>query len=192
MTQRRIYQNDFPYFVTFRTSEGAPFFENTEYAESLSRTIFQAGNMKGHNILSFQIMPDHVHVLVHQATAGAETRGGNNPQAHLSAGARGDKHASAATESRARVYDISQFMYSMKSFFVHQMRDEYGVADQSGKNVFIRKLSTRQNTWKQSCIILKTIRSRRNCRTNITARHFSISIGRRFGYYSNDHINMYD
>lgn len=63
MTQRRIYQDEYPYFVTFRTKESQPIFEDTEYAKAFSEIMFNAGQLKGWHILAYQIMPEHVHVL---------------------------------------------------------------------------------------------------------------------------------
>ena len=63
MIQRRIYQNEFPYFVTFRTREGYPLFDKTEYAELLSQIMFNACALKRFDLLAYQIMLDHVHLL---------------------------------------------------------------------------------------------------------------------------------
>ena len=63
MTQRRIYQDEYPYFVTFRTKENSLIFEETKYAELLSKIMLNSGKLKGYNILSYQIMPDHAHLL---------------------------------------------------------------------------------------------------------------------------------
>jgi REP element-mobilizing transposase RayT len=68
MTQRRIYQDEYPYFVTFNTLGGEPWFEEEKYAELLARIIFETGEMKGYKILSYQIMPNHVHLLVGKRT----------------------------------------------------------------------------------------------------------------------------
>lgn len=68
MTQRRIYQDECPYFVTFRTIAHIPFFEKTEYAKLFSDIIFNAGWLKKYRIISYQIMPDHVHLLVYKNT----------------------------------------------------------------------------------------------------------------------------
>lgn len=65
MTQRRIYQEEYPYFVTFRTCEGCPLFEDGKMAEWMAGYINNAGALKHHEILAYQIMPDHIHVLVH-------------------------------------------------------------------------------------------------------------------------------
>lgn len=66
MTQRRIYQEEYPYFVTFCTREGLRLFEELKYAEWLSRDIFVSTRLKYFNVLAYQIMPDHVHLLVWQ------------------------------------------------------------------------------------------------------------------------------
>lgn len=63
MTQRRIYQDECPYFVTFRTKESQPIFEDARLAKSFAVTMFNAGQLKGWHILAYQIMPEHVHVL---------------------------------------------------------------------------------------------------------------------------------
>ena len=129
MTQRRIYQTEYPYFVTFRTSGDNPFFEETKHAASLSRIIFQAGKLKGYDILSYQIMPDHVHLLIHKM-----------PQAHLSVGARGFLNVSAGAETRARGYNISQFMYSVKSYFIRQIRDKDEIMDSIWQKRFYTRI----------------------------------------------------
>jgi REP element-mobilizing transposase RayT len=64
MTQRRIYQDEYPYFVTFRVAESQPLFEDEKMAEQLSEIILNAGRLKRYEILAYQIMPEHVHVLV--------------------------------------------------------------------------------------------------------------------------------
>lgn len=63
MTQRRIYQDEYPYFITFRTREDVPLFDNDEMAEMLAGVMFKAGELKRYDILAYQIMPDHVHLL---------------------------------------------------------------------------------------------------------------------------------
>lgn len=142
MTQRRIYQSEYPYSVTFRTCSGISHFERTECAALLSRIMFRTGERKGYDILAYQIMPDHVHLAVLQ-----------RPPARLSAGALGSrltgtmypiasipKHPSAATESRARGENISQFMYTLKSYFVHRMRESFNVTDPIWQKRFYAKI----------------------------------------------------
>jgi len=64
MTQRRIYQNDYPYFITFRIRDNFPLFEDKKMAELLADIMVKAGQLKGFYVLAYQIMPDHVHLLV--------------------------------------------------------------------------------------------------------------------------------
>jgi len=78
MTQRRIYQDEFPYFVTFRMKEGFRLFEEEKYAELLARIIFKTCKIKKYDCLAFQVMPDHVHILIfnqyHRARAAVPAR----------------------------------------------------------------------------------------------------------------------
>ena len=68
MTQRRIYQDEYPYFVTFLTREGYPLFERTKYVELLSKETFVSAQIKRFDVLSYQIMLDHVHILTCKRT----------------------------------------------------------------------------------------------------------------------------
>ncbi|MFA6588245.1 MAG: transposase [Patescibacteria group bacterium] len=63
MTQRRIYQDEFPYFVTFRTLDSQPLFEDEKMAELFRRELFVSAKIKHFDIFAYQIMPDHIHVL---------------------------------------------------------------------------------------------------------------------------------
>jgi len=63
VTQRRIYQEEFPYFITFRTMEGYPLFEKSKYAALLSHVLFRSCAMKKYVLYAYCIMPDHVHLL---------------------------------------------------------------------------------------------------------------------------------
>lgn len=65
MTQRRIYQEEYPYFITFRTIEGYPLFNKTKYVALLACVILKTGRLKQYDILAWQIMPDHVHILAY-------------------------------------------------------------------------------------------------------------------------------
>lgn len=64
MTQRRIYQDEFPYFATTKTKEGIWFFDRTKCAKLLSNIIFQACRLKKCILYAYCIMPDHLHLLV--------------------------------------------------------------------------------------------------------------------------------
>ncbi|MBU0598405.1 transposase, partial [Patescibacteria group bacterium] len=117
MTQRRIYQNEYPYFITFRTQEGCPLFEETKHAKLLSKIIFRTGQMKRFGILSYQIMPDHVHILTMSAGRDTRARGGNNPlPTRVSVPAVGGNQNT-----------ISDFIYTLKSYFYNQIRSQYNV-----------------------------------------------------------------
>jgi len=120
MTQRRVYQNEYPYFVTFRTKEGYPLFEEVKYARLISRVILGTCKIKCYDVLSYQIMPDHVHILVNKI----------NPQAQPAVAARPSKwHATAGTAARVRgeCFTVSDLMHGIKSFYCDQIRDQYGI-----------------------------------------------------------------
>jgi len=117
MTQRRILQNEFPYFVTFRTQEGYPLFDKTKYAELLSKVIFKTSLIKRYDVLAYQIMPDHVHLLTY-----------NKFRAHPAVGALRSKMGSAGTAARARrILNISKLIHGIKSFYYSQISDQYDI-----------------------------------------------------------------
>ncbi|MFH1207185.1 MAG: transposase [Patescibacteria group bacterium] len=148
MTQRRIYQNECPYFVTFRTRVGFGLFEDEKMAELLSEIMFNAGRLKRFGILAYQIMPDHVHVLVQRmdGNAGAvwsPIAGADLPAARLrQAGTRDsltdERHSIAlppqvsapavtTKPTPTKEYTISQFMYCIKSYFIKRIRVQYAI-----------------------------------------------------------------
>jgi len=115
MTQRRIYQEEYPYFVTFRTKEGYPLFEKIKYAELLLKVIFKTSSMKKYDVLAYQIMPDHLHLLVYSQL-----------RAHPAVGALvSKKHTTAGTAARVRrrYFNVSDLMHGIKSYYCDQMRD---------------------------------------------------------------------
>jgi len=117
MTQRRIYQDEYPYFVTFNTKEGSPIFEETKYAKLLSDIIINTGRLKRFDILVYQIMPEHVHLMVWRgAIAGAEAH--DMPRAQPSAVAIGNAAAGKT---------ISDLMHGIKSFYCKTIRDKYRI-----------------------------------------------------------------
>ncbi len=84
MTQRRIYQCAFPYFVTFNVLDRDWIFEDNQKAEMLHEIILNAGHLKNHLVYQFCIMPDHVHILcqtpyVSRGFTGDPSRGLENP-----------------------------------------------------------------------------------------------------------------
>ncbi|MFZ6035880.1 MAG: transposase [Patescibacteria group bacterium] len=132
MTQRRIYQVEYPYFVTFRTREGFRVFEERARAALLVRIMRQTCRMKGYNLLGWQIMLDHVHILIHQLgtapTAGCGGRNDNIPRAHPAVGAR-LHHAKrcAGTAARARRFSISDLLHGIKSYYCKELRTHHNI-----------------------------------------------------------------
>jgi REP element-mobilizing transposase RayT len=64
MTQRRIYQEEYPYFITTNTLGRHNLFENTYFAAELYNTILKVCRKLHYPIYSFCIMPDHLHLLL--------------------------------------------------------------------------------------------------------------------------------
>jgi len=125
MTQRRIYQNEYPYFVTFRTRGSFVLFEDVEMARLLAGVVFNAGRLKRFDILAYQIMPDHMHMLVNkilkaQASLPALVRFNGCPHSNI--------QTSAPTEGCARGnFNISQFVHTIKSYYCDQIRDQHDI-----------------------------------------------------------------
>jgi REP element-mobilizing transposase RayT len=118
MTQRRIYQEEFPYFVTLRTQDGYSLFEDEKMAGLLSEIIFNAGRLKQYDILAYQIMPDHVHVLIYN----------QYPRAQASLPAIVYLNDCAPAEGCARRdFNVSQLIHSIKSYYCDQIRDKYRI-----------------------------------------------------------------
>ena len=148
MKQRRIYQSEYPYFVTFRTKDNYPLFDELKYTALMSKVIFNSCNIKYFDVLSYQIMPDHVHLLTqnhkidrtmlnNSAPAERCARGQSNGFNHIitervSVPAMGPKTVPAMgpktvpAMSRA-ICNISQLIYTIKSFFYHELRDQYKI-----------------------------------------------------------------
>ena len=64
MTQRIIFQNQYPYFITTNIKNGYYLFKNEKYAYLLSGIILSVATLKDTNLLSYIIMPNHVHLLI--------------------------------------------------------------------------------------------------------------------------------
>ena len=131
MSQRRIYQDEFPYFVTTKTKEGVWFFDETKCAKLLSDIILQACQLKKHILYAYCIMPDHLHVLVGE-DVGSHF---DNPTAPTERCA-GVEFEDFPTPNPARVsvpavgdgqYNISQLMYAIKSYFINELRKRYNI-----------------------------------------------------------------
>ena len=64
MTQRIIYPNEFPYFVTVNVGNKAPLFKDKNTAKILSVSICEACKMKEAIVYCYCILPNHLHLLV--------------------------------------------------------------------------------------------------------------------------------
>ncbi|MFH1366385.1 MAG: hypothetical protein ABIH38_00145 [Patescibacteria group bacterium] len=79
MTQRRIYQNEFPYFITTNIRERFWFFDNKEYTLLFYKIVIKACKKKDFILYAFGILADHVHLLVKKRDiAGRDTRAVNS------------------------------------------------------------------------------------------------------------------
>lgn len=127
MTQRRIHQSEYPYFVTFRTRADLWLFDDIEYAEILRKIMINAGRLKRFDILAYQIMPDHVHILVKQNTFASVAASIHIPRTRASAPAIGGVGVSAPRDGCARGENVSQFMHCVKSYFAAEIRNRFGI-----------------------------------------------------------------
>lgn len=122
MTQRRIYQNEYPYFVTTNTQKGEWVFDDISMADILSSVIFNAARMKGFIVVSYQIMPNHLHLLVVN----------KNLVAHLpaqpSAVAMDSSKQNAIAGAEACAWgNITQLMHSIKSFYHTEIKTKFRI-----------------------------------------------------------------
>jgi REP element-mobilizing transposase RayT len=130
MTQRRILQNEFPYSITIRTRNNRLHFDTDKHAEILSAIIFISGKIKQYDIIAYQIMPDHVHVCVYASMMSATTKSCARSPASVSAPTLG-VHApeSGIIGQRANAHNISQLVYTIKSYYLKRIRNEMGIID---------------------------------------------------------------
>lgn len=143
MTQRRIYQFDYPYFITFRIMEGYPLFNKTKYARLLAREIFVSANIKHFDVLSYQIMPDHVHLLTCKTDRTLE-----NVRSVAGVWSEFKKHDSLVSErtfSKVRSHNGVRLNNNMRS-----NKKSYTISDlmQSIKGNFSRKIH-HGNIWQK-------------------------------------------
>ena len=133
MTQRRIYQEEYPYFVTFRTKQGYSLFEDAEMAVLLVDIMFNAGTLKQYDILAYQIMPEHVHVLVYQKNVDNIHRAQASLPALLCLDGRAPTPACLLSQTAGREgcarrnFNISQLVHAIKSYFCDAIRDHYNI-----------------------------------------------------------------
>jgi REP element-mobilizing transposase RayT len=83
--------------------------------------------MKRYDVLAFQIMPDHVHILIHQfGTAPAAGCGGRKINIHRAQPAVVAR-PSITTHAQRNGFTISELMHGIKSYFAHQIYKRYGI-----------------------------------------------------------------
>ncbi|MDZ7798618.1 MAG: transposase [Patescibacteria group bacterium] len=127
MTQRRIYQNIFPYFVTFNTKNNYPFFADTKKAKLLYKIVLISSKKKFFLPYIFSILNNHIHMLVKFIPALAAA-----PALFETAATAGRseknkrKIKNAATTSRSK-YNISDLMHAVKSYYCYQLRNQYNI-----------------------------------------------------------------
>lgn len=131
MTQRRIYQDNFPYLITSCVYNGIWFFEKRKHTKLLYPIIIKACQLKSFDFYAFCILPNHLHLLVKQKTSATtegcavDCWGYPNPTAQASL-----PHSTAQASLPAPAetnYNISNLMHSVKSYFAKEIRDRYGV-----------------------------------------------------------------
>lgn len=149
MTQRRIYQNEFPYFITFLTKDKFKLFKDIKKAKLMMNIIVKTTQLKQYDIFAYQIMPDHIHLLVGQNNIFS------NHIARPSEGALYFKKGSAGRDACARGgYNISQLIHTIKLFYCDQIRDKYDI----NYPVFQPRFYTRiTNTRSYLCMVIKYI-----------------------------------
>lgn len=64
MTQRRIYQTEFPYFVTAAVKRRLPFFEDEHHATLLRAAILDRTTALHCELFGYATLLDHVHLLL--------------------------------------------------------------------------------------------------------------------------------
>lgn len=114
MTQRRIYQDAYPYFVTFNTLGGEPWFEEEKYAKLLNQEMFVSASLKGFLILAFQIMPNHIHLLTGKRTLESMRLEDNKSTTERTF----SKVRSLKTQN---AFTISDFMHSIKGNYSRKL-----------------------------------------------------------------------
>ncbi len=114
MTQRRIYQDEYPYFVTIRTREAFELFAEMKYVELVVNIIFKTCKLKYFDVLAYQIMPDHAHILVYHQL----------PRARAAVPALPILNGRAPTAGCAgkKYFNISDLMHGIKSYFCDVIR----------------------------------------------------------------------
>jgi hypothetical protein len=154
MSQRLIYQIIYPYFITINTFSRYHLFSRRKFALLLHKIIIEACKLKEFDMFAFCILSDHVHLLVKKqanattescvvwgdlANAGTEPRivyerkqvGTSLESNHIMLGFEPSLPIPTAQVSaparRMNQATISDLIYTIKSFFVREMRVKYSI-----------------------------------------------------------------
>jgi len=74
MTQRRIYQDECPYFITTNTQNRGWFFADEKYALTLHKIIVKACKIKKFDLFAFCILPEHLHLMAQKSVSADYSR----------------------------------------------------------------------------------------------------------------------
>ncbi|MFH0804752.1 MAG: transposase [Patescibacteria group bacterium] len=117
--------------MTFRTAGGYAMFEDEKMTGLLARTMFNAATLKRYDILAYQIMPDHVHVLVCSRYACMNTSAGGDTHArgwgNGGAPPRPERVSVPAMGPSNKQPNISDLIYAIKSFYFVAARGQFGI-----------------------------------------------------------------
>lgn len=123
MTQRRIYQCAFPYFVTFNVLDREWLFEDKKKAKLLHEIILNAGSLKNHHVYQFCIMPDHVHILCQTLPLQNNLhRGLENPLCARNVGFSTRVTGADCACGQSHIFHISDFIKSIRGTFSRYMK----------------------------------------------------------------------
>lgn len=116
MTQRRLSEIDLPVFITTNIVGGEEIFINQSAAEDLRRCILMAAKLKNWEIVCFQIMPNHIHLIVSPKVLLQTSR----TLEKASSVEKRSSFQSALSRARRR-FTVSTFIQSFKGTFSRQI-----------------------------------------------------------------------
>ncbi len=111
MSQRRFEGIDLPVFITTNTAGNEKLFLNRSAAANLRACILAAAKLKNWDIASFQIMPDHVHLLVAPHAVGE----------HPLLAAQNPVPPQSGFSKPRKQFSVSNFVQSFKGSFSRQI-----------------------------------------------------------------------
>lgn len=110
--------------------EGFRLSEDRDMAVLLSQIIFNAGLIKRFHIFAYQIMPDYIHMLVwenHVNNIGMASAGGDTRTRRRMLSPHQAQISVSALAFDTNQPTISDFIYTIKSFFIYQLRRKFGI-----------------------------------------------------------------